>query len=71
MKPTACHDCRHMMHRIANPSAPTVWYNYLCDATPLPPEFDPITGDMITREPAWAYCRDVNNGECPKFEPRP
>lgn len=67
---TACRNCKHLINTEKNPDAPNIWYSLLCAATPLPPTFDPYSGEFEHAGEPFAYCRDVNKGECPKFEAR-
>jgi hypothetical protein len=67
---TACRNCRHLRNINANPAAPNIWYSLLCTATPLPQRFDPYSGKVRHDGQEFAFCRDVNNGNCPKFEAR-
>lgn len=73
---TVCFDCWHFK---GDKSAP--WYAHFCGARPLPTAVDPVTGQVqayagndLNRaafvDRGFAYCRDVNDGECPEFERR-
>jgi hypothetical protein len=80
LKPkTLCKDCKFHRHIVRNPSAPEVWYNHYCAASPLPETVDPVTGatgyasrndlgrDIIVDEP-YNYCREINDGNCHLFQ---
>lgn len=78
---TICKNCRHHVNNMSNPNAPDVWYNQVCAVHPLPTKVDPVSGDekpygtnslgkeYVTDEP-FRFCRDINHGHCPKFEPK-
>lgn len=60
---TICRDCKH--HR----GSGMVWYNQYCGASPLKKEINVVTGQEETRTGnPYAYCRDVNDGQCTLFE---
>ena len=67
-KTTACQDCVHYLG--VNRVNADTWYNHLCQASPLKLKFDPITGKYETPYPKYAYCRDINLGQCKKFAPK-
>lgn len=70
------------MHVIKNSQAPEVWYNFFCAASPLPRERSIITGELVSTgtsslgmkyesDESYKHCRDVNDGNCEKFEDKP
>lgn len=76
---TICKNCKHYRHLMQNPAAPEVWYNHFCGASPLPRERSLITGELVAivvndlgqkyeSDRAYAFCRDINTGNCKKFE---
>src|SRR3982750_4381185 len=76
-----CTECAHHLHIIKNPAAPEVWYNHFCAAQPLVLVIDPVTGRggytrrndlgmVFLSEDAFGYCRDLNDGNCPRFQCR-
>jgi hypothetical protein len=80
LKPqTLCKDCKFHRHIIKNPSAPEVWYNHYCGASPLPESVDPVTGKVgfvavndlgrpYLTDVQFHHCRDINTGNCHLFE---
>lgn len=75
---TICKQCRHMLRILDGPRT-DVWYNCYCMAETLPEATDPVTGERgYTREndlgticvdsQPYAYCRDVNKGDCTYYE---
>ena len=65
MKPTICFNCKHII-KLESEFSPRaeVWYNLVCEAFPTE-ELDVVTGRM---QKVFNFCRDVNNGSCPKYE---
>ena len=63
---TACKDCKHL--EIVQGARQDIWYNQKCLAVKEKPEFDCYSGRASKGRQA--YCRDVNHGNCPHFEPR-
>lgn len=75
---TICVKCKH--HNGAQPQE--AWYNHKC-LHPLekrPIEVDPVTGIQVyavknslglvsITDESSPYCRDINQGNCPMFEP--
>jgi hypothetical protein len=62
---TACKNCIYI---IANDSVENgIWYNYTCNASPLPSRFNPILGEYESN-PRYDFCRNVNKGNCELFE---
>lgn len=72
---TICFNCQHFRHK---DQSRDVWYNHHCGAMPLPMAADPVTGRTMHykqndlgksyfTEEAFAYCRDVNDGNCKHF----
>ena len=78
---TVCTQCVHFINREPDSPREQVWYNHLCEATPLPTKVDPydgktkpygsndLGGEYFTENQS-RYCRDVNDGTCPKFQTR-
>lgn len=77
---TICVRCKHFLD-ISGGFNAGVWYNHLCKATPLPVAIDPVDGRTkaygvnavgtrywVGKEEAYAFCRDINTGDCPKYE---
>lgn len=72
---TACKDCIHLLLKrepgvfiVNRTSASPIWYEMYCQASPIPPEFDPYTGKLEKQNEGFHFCRDINTGDCPKFE---
>lgn len=71
---TICVKCRHFLH-ISNSTdpdkkEPLIWYNCLCQASPSIPYIDPVSGlKAYANGQEYQFCRDVNDGECPKYVP--
>ena len=67
-QPTICWDCKY--HHNDEPTGPRseIWYNQKClhPSKETPAYLDVVTG--LTVPVAHAYCRDVNDGNCPLFE---
>ena len=61
---TACKDCKE----IARGPHINIWYNHRCLAVREPNSFDYMSGEMRLGD--YAYCRDVNHGNCEYFEKR-
>ena len=76
---TVCTTCLHFYNREPGGPREHVWYNHLCKASPLPTKVDPYDGvvksygmndlgmEYFSGE-KFAYCRDVNDGKCPKWQ---
>jgi hypothetical protein len=66
---TACKDCKHLIidDNMWNEAEPR-WYYMLCHASPRPKAFNPFTGKIEIDEIRYEYCRNINRGDCPKFE---
>lgn len=78
---TVCTACLHFVNLEPGSSRAHIWYNHLCKATPLPTKVDPYDGktkpysvndlgDEHFTENEFPYCRNVNDGSCPKFQAR-
>lgn len=78
---TICTQCVHFKNLEPHSARKDVWYNHLCQATPLPKKVDPYDGKMKPcavndlgrehfTENEFQYCRELNDGKCPKFHPR-
>ncbi|MBI4215579.1 MAG: hypothetical protein HY602_02545 [Parcubacteria group bacterium] len=78
---TVCTKCVHFLNLAPDSNSPhkDMWYFHLCMATPLPIDIDPYDGkgkpycrndigSKVFTENKFQYCRDVNNGMCPKFQ---
>ena len=78
-KPTVCTSCRNFTNKEPGSVRADCWYNHFCRATPLPTAIDPFDGKtkpcsrndlgkpIFTSNP-FAFCRDINTGNCPKFQ---
>jgi len=76
---TVCTRCVHFVNREPGSVREDMWYNHLCKATPLPVRIDPYDGkekhystndlgkEVFSRD-EFQYCREVNDGQCPKFK---
>lgn len=65
---TICVECVHFLN-ISGGFNAGVWYNHLCKAYPEERIINPVTGKNVTDSgQEYAYCRDKNSGECPKYE---
>lgn len=65
---TACRDCKFFQFAPTNEREPIIWYYCFCKASPKPPKFDPIFGQMVKDNPEFHYCKDINHGDCNLFE---
>ena len=75
---TICTQCVHFMNLKPRSPRAHIWYNHLCKATPLPTTIDPDgkkrfyavndLGQEYFSDNQYQYCREVNNGNCPKFQ---
>ena len=78
---SVCKNCKHF--RNLEPDSPRahVWYNHVCARSPKPKKIDPYDGKLkpwgkndlggkvfYSEEKEFQYCRDVNDGQCRKFE---
>ena len=63
---TLCIECSHLI--IENPR--DAWWRWRCMARPLSQWFNPVTGQTVA-DPAYAKCRDMNNGQCGMFSAGP
>lgn len=80
---TICAQCTHFLNTGVGVYS-EIWYSHYCRATPLPVTIDPVTGVqraygvnalgtryfVMDDEPPYAHCRDINTGDCPKYERR-
>lgn len=77
---TVCTKCAHFQNLDPGSDRRHVWYNHVCRASPLPKRVDPYDGKVksfgvndlggkYVSEHGLRYCRDVNDGKCPKFKP--
>lgn len=65
--PTLCAACDHV--EPTSRRQPTRWW--LCMRHHRLPGFNGfVTGVMWEKDPPFLWCRDVNGGACPLFEPR-
>ena len=62
---TYCSDCRHV-YTVNKSDQP--WY-WLCMRHKRADGYGFVTPDAWISKPPYAYCRDVNLGMCPLFEP--
>lgn len=78
MPATICTKCVHFFNLEPNSPRSHTWYNHLCCASPLPKAVDPFDGqekpyrtnDIVRQyfvDKEFEYCREINNGNCPKF----
>jgi hypothetical protein len=78
---TICTKCANFYNAEPGSVREHVWYNHLCKASPLPKRIDPYDGKMkscsvndlgrgIFTDHEFEYCREVNDGNCPKFKPK-
>ena len=66
---TICIQCRYFLD-VSEGVNTNVWYHNFCAATPHRRWIDPVTGEETTANGRrYAYCRDVNDGDCPKYNP--
>ncbi len=76
---TVCTKCVHFQNLEPNSSRKDCWYNHLCRATLLPIKIDPYDGkekpysvndlgQECFSEDTFDYCRNINDGACPKFK---
>lgn len=78
---TICVECASHVGRGSGNVRESVWYDHFCKANPRRKVVDPVTGvegyggvndlggTYITNEP-YRYCRDLNKGMCPLFQPK-
>ncbi|MGE0626815.1 MAG: hypothetical protein AB7O43_03260 [Hyphomicrobiaceae bacterium] len=77
---TFCTKCLHFMNREPEGARKDIWYNHYCKASPLKRRIDPLDGVSkphttnsfgmhIFVDEEYQHCRDVNDGNCPKFQP--
>ena len=64
---TICANCKfHMFEH--HFSGKSLWYNQYCLASPIVKIIDPVTGEekssISGHESGYAYCRDINRGNC-------
>ncbi len=75
---TICLNCKHFCNIAKDSFHAEVWYNHLCNASPLPTAVDPYDGGVkpfqansfgvqYFTEHQFEYCRNVNKGNCSKF----
>lgn len=75
---TVCTQCRHFVNLEPGSVREHIWYNHLCEASPLPTRIDPYDGEekpygcndlgtIYTSPYSFNFCRDINDGECPLF----
>ncbi len=70
---TICYKCQHFtnlgIQGFGGGDCTDAWYNHICNAHPLPLEFNPVTGKRGTESGnRGKYCRDVNtDGNCKDF----
>ena len=61
---TACKNCEYLLK--VSHYTPPIWYHLRCKAVRTPAEYDPYSGEL--KEGDYAYCRDVDNGNCEHFK---
>ncbi len=64
---TVCAKCANL---IVPPGARQHWYYWCCNARQWEPVYNPVTGQH-DRHPPHRYCKDINSGDCPAYEPGP
>ena len=75
---TVCAKCKHFRNLEPHSVRADIWYNHICMASPFPKERDPYDGEVkpyatnalgqkVFCNKEFAYCRDVNNGQCELF----
>jgi len=78
-KKTICYKCKYFHNAEPCGYRNNIWYNHFCKASPLKTDIDPVTGRMsfVTEnclgkgaytDRRFAYCRDINEGNCKKYE---
>lgn len=68
---TICYECKNFINLAQNSCREHIWYNHICLASPSRTRVNPVTGmtEFIEGdESGYMYCRDVNFGNCDKFE---
>ena len=67
---TICVDCKHFKNLEPHSDRADIWYNHLCLASPLEKKRNPVTGkvESIGSQHDFAYCCNINNGNCAKYE---
>lgn len=65
-QPTFCHDCDHLTKE-SDKAPPFKW---MCLKHPRLDGFGFVTRGTWDNFPPYLYCKDVNGGACPLFEPR-
>jgi len=77
--PTICVECVHFMNvAVDDKTRSDIWYNHLCLASPLPKRINYVTGieqhylendtgKVVFTDQEYKYCKDVNDGKCPRF----
>lgn len=63
---TYCTDCDHLQPDSAK-GPPWAWQ---CQQHPRFESFGFVTNHVWDKFPPFLYCKDVNGGRCPLFEPR-
>lgn len=72
---TLCVKCTHLK-AIQDGPRTGIWYNMRCRAPGAQrvPWVDPVGGGVVYGNRAYdepePYCRDINNGHCPHYEPK-
>ncbi len=60
-RPTICVKCVHCV------KPQSAWDDYSCQVSPLEPKLNVVTG-VMEGEGVYSFCRDVNDGNCLKYE---
>ena len=63
---TVCTACANLIV----PEGKPPWFRWLCAASKIEPHFNPVTGANDKDQP-YALCKNVNGGDCAKFQPGP
>lgn len=66
-----CVKCKHLVkHHDSG-----IWYDLGCGKVARPKKMCPVTGEMVTadsgvtvKDVTYAYCRDINHGDCEMYE---
>lgn len=74
---TMCKDCVYFFDPYGDNHG--IWYNQFCKASEREQGIDPVTGETVYKDrnsfgkvcftkERYEYCRDINTGDCPKFQ---
>lgn len=68
-KTTYCINCEYLIQGEPDTPRARCWYNHLCNAVPRERQRSHYNGELEGE--AYAYCRDVNDGNCKHFSKNP